>query len=220
MTWRAALVSPAGGSRSALRVALVDAVGDVAGGAAQRGFDALRHGREIGLAVERRENGAAHEGRAAKTGQDRAAEPLDRDAAAIDQIARLAVDRQRRLRCRDRCARPPRSHEMRRVACPDPSPTSPPPASAGGSRTPKVPNATGRPALTRGRSNMPRPSRSVNDRVRIVLALSVGNAVASRIAVTDDVSSPRTDTSPDVQVGRRNVAAVRRPGRFPAGLSP
>ncbi len=74
-----------------------DAVGDAADGAAQRRFDALRHGGEIGLAVERCENGAAHESGAAKTGQDGAAEPLDRDAAAVHQAAVLAVDGQRRL---------------------------------------------------------------------------------------------------------------------------
>ena len=50
-------------------------------------FDPLRDGGEIGLAVERRKNGAAHQGRAAKAGQDRAAEPLHRDAAAIDDAA-------------------------------------------------------------------------------------------------------------------------------------
>ena len=72
-------------------------VADAAERAAQRDLHAFRHGGEIGLAVERRENGAAHESRAAKTGQDRAAEPLHRDAAAIDESGVFAVDRQRRL---------------------------------------------------------------------------------------------------------------------------
>ncbi len=65
MTWRAALASPGGGRRSVLRVALAIAIGDAGDGAAQRRFDPLRHGGEVGLAVERRENGAAHQSRAA-----------------------------------------------------------------------------------------------------------------------------------------------------------
>ena len=52
---------------------------------------------EIGLAVERRENGATHQGSAAKPGEDRSAEPLYRDAAPVDQTAAAAVDRQRRF---------------------------------------------------------------------------------------------------------------------------
>ncbi len=47
--------------------------------------------------IERCEDGAAHEGRAAKTGQDRAGKPLCGDAAAVDDAVRLAVDGQRRL---------------------------------------------------------------------------------------------------------------------------
>ena len=102
MTWRGRLVSPGGGSRSALRVALAEPVADAADGAAQRGFDALRHGREIGLAVERCENGAAHEGGAAQTGQNGAAEPLHRDAAAVDQAGGLRRRPTAAARCRDR----------------------------------------------------------------------------------------------------------------------
>src|SRR3981081_324973 len=49
------------------------------------------------LGVRGAENGAAHQGRPAQAGQDRAAEPLDGDAPAIDPDAGLAVDRQRRL---------------------------------------------------------------------------------------------------------------------------
>ena len=87
------------GRRQAIGLAghVGDAIGDAADGAAQRGFHPLRHGGEIGLAIERGKNGAAHQGRAAKTGENGAAEPLHRDAAAVDQPARLAVDRQRRL---------------------------------------------------------------------------------------------------------------------------
>jgi hypothetical protein len=47
--------------------------------------------------VERCENGAAHEERAAKTGQNRAGKPLCGDAAAVDDAMRLAVDGERRL---------------------------------------------------------------------------------------------------------------------------
>ena len=60
-------------------------------------LDALRRRGEIGLAVERRENGATHEGGAAKPGENRAAEPLHGDAAPVDQTAAAAVDRQRRF---------------------------------------------------------------------------------------------------------------------------
>ena len=65
--------------------------------AAQRGLDALGHRGEVGLAVERRENGAAHESRAAHARQDRAGKPLRRDAAAIDHAAIAAVHRKRGL---------------------------------------------------------------------------------------------------------------------------
>ena len=68
-----------------------------ADGAAQHALDPLGHGREIGFAVERSKNGAAHESRAANAGQDRAGKPLRRDAAAVDHAAGPAVDRKRRL---------------------------------------------------------------------------------------------------------------------------
>ena len=96
MTWRAKLGSSAVGSRSLLRETPSLSVAD-AERAAQRHLDALRQRGEIGFAVERRENGAAHESGAAKRGQDRAGKPLHRDAAAIDEAAGAAVDRQRRL---------------------------------------------------------------------------------------------------------------------------
>src|SRR6185312_4882649 len=64
--------------------------------AAQHAFDPLRGGCKIGLAVERRKNGAAHESSAAKARQDRTAEPLHRQTAAVDQ-AIAAVDRERRF---------------------------------------------------------------------------------------------------------------------------
>ena len=75
-----------GGSRSVLRMPLKRSPmpGDRA---AQRGLDALRRRGEISLAVERRKNGAAHQGGAAQSGQDRSAEPLHRKPAAIDQTA-------------------------------------------------------------------------------------------------------------------------------------
>jgi len=79
-------------------VALVRAfLGTNAKRAAQCDFDAFRQGRESGLAIECCENGAAHESSAAKCGQDRAGKPLHRNAAAIDEAARAAVDRQRRF---------------------------------------------------------------------------------------------------------------------------
>ena len=95
MTWRAALVSPAGGSRSLLRSASLSLIAPMA----PRSALSMRSGTrgEIGLAVERRKNGAAHQGRAADAGQDRAGKPLHRDAAAIDDAAGAAVDRKRRL---------------------------------------------------------------------------------------------------------------------------
>jgi hypothetical protein len=40
---------------------------------------------------------AAHQGRAANTSQNCAGEPLDRDAAAIDDVGVAAVDGKRRL---------------------------------------------------------------------------------------------------------------------------
>ena len=88
--------SPGGGSRSLLRVA-GEAIGDAAERAAQR---APRPARARWRNWSRRrasENGAAHESRAAKSGQDRAGKPLHRDAAAIDQTAGAAINRKRRL---------------------------------------------------------------------------------------------------------------------------
>ena len=85
MTWRAALASPGGGSRSVLRAEFVTPFGDAGRHRAQCGFYPLGHGRKVALAIEGCENGAAHQGRAAKTRQDGAAEPLDRYAVAVDQ---------------------------------------------------------------------------------------------------------------------------------------
>ena len=85
------------GRRQPVALAGGELVADRADGAAQRALDALRHGGEIGFAVERRKNGAAHQGRAADAGQDRAGKPLHRDAAAIDHAAGAAIDRKRRL---------------------------------------------------------------------------------------------------------------------------
>ena len=96
MTWRAALASPGGGRRSALRVALATR-STTPPTAPRSGLYALGHGGEVGLAVEGRENGAAHQGGAAQAGENGAAEPLDGDAVAVHQAAALAVDRQRRL---------------------------------------------------------------------------------------------------------------------------
>ena len=85
------------GRRQAVALAVGELVADRADGAAQRALDPLRHGGEIGLAVERRKNGAAHQSRAADAGQDRAGKPLHRNAAAIDDAAGAAIDRKRRL---------------------------------------------------------------------------------------------------------------------------
>ena len=65
----------------------IQAVADAGDRAAQRHLDALRRGGEIGFAVERRKNGAAHECRAAQSGQDRAGEPLHREPAPVEQAA-------------------------------------------------------------------------------------------------------------------------------------
>ncbi len=94
-TWRAA----AGFAGRRQAVALVQAGGLVVGAerAAQRAFDALRHFGKGHFAVERRKNGAADEGCAAQAGQNRAAEPLHRDAAAIDHRGFGAIDGKRRL---------------------------------------------------------------------------------------------------------------------------
>src|SRR5262249_4163819 len=70
---------------------------DRGNGAAQRAADPFRRAGEIGFAVERSENGAAHQSSAAQAGQYSAAKPLDRDAPAIGQAASAAVDRKRRL---------------------------------------------------------------------------------------------------------------------------
>jgi hypothetical protein len=72
-------------------------LGCAADRAAQRDLHVFRDGREIGLAIERRKNSAAHQGGATKAGQDRSAEPLDRDATAVDLAAGLAIDGKRRL---------------------------------------------------------------------------------------------------------------------------
>ena len=93
---RATLGSMSAGRRSVLRNA-VEAFADARDRAAQHVFDLLGSGGEIGLAVERRENGAAHQSRAAQAGQDRAGKPLHRKPAPIDQAARAAVHRKRRL---------------------------------------------------------------------------------------------------------------------------
>ena len=63
----------------------------------QRAFDPLRHLGEGHFAVERCENGAADQGCAAKSGQNCAAEPLHRDATAIDDGGFGTIDGQRRL---------------------------------------------------------------------------------------------------------------------------
>ena len=94
ITWRANVGSSAVGRRS-----LLCAPFSAPPPSAPRSATSTRSGkrREIGFAVERRENGAAHESSAAESGQDRAGKPLHRNAAAIDEAARAAVDRQRRL---------------------------------------------------------------------------------------------------------------------------
>ena len=85
------------GRRQPVALAVGELVADRADGAAQRALDPLGHGGEIGFAVERRKNGAAHQSRAADAGQNRAGKPLHRDAAAIDDAAGAAIDRKRRL---------------------------------------------------------------------------------------------------------------------------
>src|SRR5262249_8562716 len=134
----------------------------------------LRHGREIGLAVKRCENGAAHESCAAKAGQDGACEPLDGDAAAIDHAALFAVDRQRRLVAEINvlgldshpiCAAPLSVLQ----AC-----VPPPNAAAGGSaRNPSrhpPPDGPG----SEERNSPGRPAESVSDRARSTPAVDVG----------------------------------------------
>jgi hypothetical protein len=80
-------------------VGFAQAHGAVAGAerAAQRAFDPLWHPRKGHFAVERRKNGAADQRCAAQTGQDRAAKPLHRDPAAIDDSRLRTVDRERWL---------------------------------------------------------------------------------------------------------------------------
>ena len=51
----------------------------------------------MSFAVERCENGAAHQGRAAQAGQNRSGKPVRRYAAAVDHAAGTAVDGQRRF---------------------------------------------------------------------------------------------------------------------------
>ena len=65
--------------------------------AAQRPLDPFRHLGKRHLAVKRRKNGAADEGRAAQTCQDSSAKPLHRNPAPIDDRGLGTVDRQRRL---------------------------------------------------------------------------------------------------------------------------
>jgi hypothetical protein len=72
-------------------------VGEAARATAQRDLDMLGNGCEIGLTVKRGKDGAAHESSAAEAGQDRAAEPLNRDPATIDLAAGPPVDGKRRL---------------------------------------------------------------------------------------------------------------------------
>src|SRR5262249_28162269 len=88
-----------GFARRRQAVALVQARGLVVGAkaAAQHAFDALGDLGEGHSADERRKNGAANESCAAQTRQDGAAEPLYRDAAAVDHRGLGAVNRKRRL---------------------------------------------------------------------------------------------------------------------------
>ena len=60
--------------------------------ASQGIFHAFGQCCKMRFAVERRENGAAHQGRAAQAGQDRSGKPLGRDAAAIDGDAGAPID--------------------------------------------------------------------------------------------------------------------------------
>ena len=90
MSWRVALDS-VGGREPVALAGGGEPLAESADRAAQGDLDAFRQGREIRLAVERSINGAAHESRAAKSGQDRAGEPLDGDATAIDD-AGAAID--------------------------------------------------------------------------------------------------------------------------------
>ena len=95
ITWRAAFISPDGGSLSVLRATARRVRRRQR--AAQRRLDPLGQGGEIRLAVERDIDGAAHQRGAAQAGQDRAGKPLNGNAAAVDQRWRRAVDKQWRL---------------------------------------------------------------------------------------------------------------------------
>ncbi len=64
---------------------------------AQRALDAFGYLGKGHLAVERRKNGAADEGRAAQSGQDSAAEPLHGDATTIDHRGFGAIHGKRRF---------------------------------------------------------------------------------------------------------------------------
>jgi hypothetical protein len=65
--------------------------------AAQRAFDPLRNLGKGHFAVERRKNGAADESCAAQASENRAAEPLHGDTAAIDDRSLGAVNGKRWL---------------------------------------------------------------------------------------------------------------------------
>ena len=95
ITWRAALASPERGSLSVLRA--VCATRSAGEGAAQRRLDPFGQGGEVRLAVERDVDRAAHQRGAAEPGEDRAGEPLNGDAAAIDDADGRAVDKQWRF---------------------------------------------------------------------------------------------------------------------------
>jgi hypothetical protein len=80
-------------------IALVQAGFGVVGAerSPQRAFDPFRYLGKRHFAVERRKNGAADQSCAAQAGQDGAAKPLYRDAAAIDHRGFGAIDGKRRL---------------------------------------------------------------------------------------------------------------------------
>ena len=205
MTRRWALDSLGGGRRSDLRAVAARSLG-----AAQRELHALGHGGEIALAVERRKNGAAHESRAAQTGQDCPAEPLYRYATAIDEIAGFTVNGQRRLMAevdmiglatRPVCAapfaviqnRPLHSHQ--RVACHKPR-----------LGVPETRPTTG--LMPRTHGTMPRFERSVNGPGPVVLVMPGSTWQPLRMRPCR-CRIPRTDTSRRRKVGSRNVAQVR-----------
>src|SRR5207244_1413919 len=74
-----------------------DAFGDAGDRAAQRRLDAFREGGEIGLAVERRIDRAAHQRGAAEAGQHGACKPLHGYAATIEHAAGATFSKQRRV---------------------------------------------------------------------------------------------------------------------------